>query len=214
MIRMKTSPILLKRLQANPLPVMEHFYTLQGEGAWSGTPTYFIRLSGCDVGCSWCDVKESWIPKDNAYYEIDEIVTWVKASNAQRVVITGGEPSIYDLRPLTKALHQAGLLIHIETAGPHTLYGNFDWICFSPKKFLPPQEEYYSRANELKVVVFNAHDFKWAEMHAEKCAPHVQLFLQAEWSRRERFYPEIVKYIKSNPKWRMSMQTHKYLEIP
>ncbi len=214
MIIKKTVPLLLKRKQANPLPVMEHFYTLQGEGAWTGTPTYFIRLAGCDVGCSWCDVKASWVPHERQYASVLDIVNLAKSSTAKRVVITGGEPSIYDLSLLTSQLHQAGFLVHIETAGPHELLGDFDWICFSPKKFLVPKEEYYQLAHELKIIIYNSHDFKWAEMHAEKCASTVQLFLQAEWSKRERFYPEIVSYIQAHPHWRLSMQTHKYLEIP
>ncbi|MCB0837163.1 MAG: 7-carboxy-7-deazaguanine synthase QueE [Bacteroidetes bacterium] len=204
----------LRRKQANPLPVMEQFYTLQGEGIWTGTPAYFIRLAGCDVGCHWCDVKESWHPGDDQYLQIEEIVVRALASGTDRVVITGGEPTIYDLSLLTKQLHEAGLKIHMETAGVHPLIGDIDWVCFSPKKFLKPQPEFYQKASELKVIIFNDHDFPWAEEHAEKCADHVQLFLQPEWSRRNKFTAKIVEYAKANPHWRVSLQTHKYIDIP
>ncbi|MEO0897716.1 MAG: radical SAM protein [Bacteroidota bacterium] len=200
--------------QADPLPVMEHFYTLQGEGAWTGEPTYFVRLAGCDVGCHWCDVKDSWTVDENQYYPTTDILSWISETGAKRVVITGGEPSIYDLTLLTDRLHEAGLLVHIETAGPHPLQGSLDWICLSPKKFLPPLSEYYEKADELKIIIYNQHDFKWAEMHAEKCASNCILFLQPEWSKREQVTPMIIDYIKQNPKWRLSQQTHKYLDIP
>lgn len=200
--------------QANPLPVMERFYTLQGEGFWAGTAAYFIRLAGCDVGCHWCDVKESWDPSDDQYFDVQEIAQRAKDSGCERVVITGGEPSIYDLSLLCEALHKLGLKIHMETAGPHAYSGDIDWLCLSPKKFLPPLEEFYQKAHELKIIVFNAHDFQWAEMHADKCPDHVELYLQPEWSKRERFTPEIVQYVKDNPRWKLSLQTHKYIDIP
>lgn len=206
--------VLLKRKQANPLPIMEQFYTLQGEGRWTGTPAYFVRLAGCDVGCVWCDVKESWDPKEEQYQAVSHIVEQALASNTERVVITGGEPSVYDLSLLTQAFREAGLKVHLETAGPHPLTGKFDWICFSPKKFLPPQDEYYQRAHELKVVIYNLHDLQWAEQHASRCAEHVELYLQPEWSRRERLAADIVQYVKANPRWRLSLQTHKYIDIP
>lgn len=206
--------MLLKRAQADPLPVMEQFYTLQGEGAWTGTPSYFVRLAGCDVGCVWCDVKESWHPREEQYLSVEEIVATAKASGAPRVVITGGEPTVYDLSLLTASLKAAGLKVHMETAGPHPFTGTFDWVCFSPKKFLQPREEYYQLAHELKVVIYNQHDFQWAEGHADRCGKHVQLFLQAEWSRREKFYPAIITYVQQHTRWRVSVQTHKYLEIP
>ena len=213
-MKVKKSNIELKRGQANPLPVMEQFYTLQGEGTWTGTATWFIRLAGCDVGCHWCDVKESWAPSEDQYFRVAEIAAQAVASGTERVVITGGEPSIYDLRELCQELHDSGLKVHLETAGPHSLEGNLDWICLSPKKFLPPLPEYYALAHELKVIIYNQHDFQWAEMHAAKCKDYVQLFLQPEWSRREKMTPLIIEYIKQHPQWRLSQQTHKYINIP
>lgn len=204
----------LKRGQADPLPVMEHFYTLQGEGAWTGEPTYFIRLAGCDVGCHWCDVKESWKVSPQQYVPSQEIAKWVKASGCQRVVITGGEPTIYDLGVLTDKLHAEGMLVHMETAGVHAYSGNIDWVCLSPKKFMAPRDEFYALANELKIIVYNKHDFIWAESHAEKCPDSTQFFLQVEWSKRAEMTEAIIDYIKANPKWRLSQQTHKYLNIP
>ncbi|MDW3650153.1 MAG: 7-carboxy-7-deazaguanine synthase QueE [Bacteroidia bacterium] len=200
--------------QANPLPVMEQFYTLQGEGFWTGTPAYFIRLAGCDVGCHWCDVKESWDPAEEQYQEVELIAQTAKDSGAERVVITGGEPSIYDLTKLCDALHALGLKVHMETAGPHAASGEIDWLCLSPKKFLPPLDEYYEKAHELKVIIYNATDFAWAEMHAARCPEHVELYFQTEWSRRDRFTAEIVQYVKDHPRWKLSMQTHKYIDIP
>jgi 7-carboxy-7-deazaguanine synthase len=200
--------------QADPLPVMEHFYTLQGEGAYTGTPAYFVRLAGCDVGCVWCDVKESWTPRDDQYQSTQAIVETVQQAGATRVVITGGEPTVYDLRPLCQRLHAAGLRVHMETAGPHPLWGEIDWLCFSPKKFLPPQEAYYQQAHELKVVIYHESDLPWAEAHAARCAAHTQLFLQPEWSRRDRITPRLIDYAKQHPHWRLSLQTHKYIDIP
>jgi len=205
---------LLRRSQTDPLPVMEQFYTLQGEGHWTGSPAYFVRLAGCDVGCHWCDVKESWHPGEDQYLAAAEICARALASGAERVVITGGEPTVYDLSILTRQLKESGLKVHLETAGPHAFTGDFDWVCFSPKKFLPAREEYFQIAHELKVVIFNEHDLKWAEMQAARCASHVQLFMQAEWSRRDRMYPLVLDYVKNNPQWRLSIQTHKYLDIP
>ena len=196
------------------IPVMEHFYTLQGEGHWAGTPAYFIRLAGCDVGCVWCDVKESWTVADDQWMQISALVEVVKASGTQRVVITGGEPTMYDLQALTDALHAAGLLCHIETSGAHPFTGDFDWITLSPKKFKAALPEYYPLAHELKVIVYNAHDLEWAALEAEKCkSAHTLLYLQPEWSRRDRVH-QTVEYIKANPKWKLSLQTHKYVEIP
>lgn len=199
---------------ADPLPVMEHFYTLQGEGTYSGVPAYFVRLAGCDVGCVWCDVKESWTPQPDQYKSCDEIVEMAIASGTQRVVITGGEPTVYDLQHLTDRLHRADLKVHLETAGPHPLMGDIDWLCFSPKKFLAPLPGYYELAHELKVVIYHESDLQWAEEHAARCADHVHLLLQPEWSRRERITPILIDYIKQNPHWRLSLQTHKYIDIP
>lgn len=196
------------------LPVMEHFYTLQGEGAFAGVAAYFIRLAGCDVGCHWCDVKESWTVSEDQYMEIDEMVSLAKASGTKIVVITGGEPSLYNLEELTQALHAAGLRTHIETSGAYPFSGEFDWVCLSPKKFLPPKEEYYRHCHELKIIVFNDSDFVWAEKHAALCPPNCVFLLQAEWEKKAQMYPKIVSYIQENPQWRMSVQTHKYLDIP
>ena len=196
------------------IPVMEHFYTLQGEGHWAGTPAYFVRLAGCDVGCVWCDVKESWTVSEDQWMPIADIVQLAVASGTRRVIITGGEPTMYDLKPLTDAIHAAGLLVHIETAGAHPFSGDFDWITFSPKKFKAALPEYHSLAQELKVIVYNAHDFQWAEAEAAKCDPARTLFfLQPEWSRRDRVH-QVIEYIKAHPHWRLSLQTHKYVDIP
>ena len=197
-----------------PLPVMEHFYTLQGEGSWAGTPAYFIRLAGCDVGCHWCDVKDSWEVAANQKMEINSIINQVSDSQARRVVITGGEPTIYDLSLLISELQQIGVKVHLETAGVHALKGKPDWVCFSPKKFMQPLEEFYSLAHELKVIVYNHHDLKWAESHMAKCDAHVQGFLQVEWGRREIMTEPLIEYIKAHPHWKLSVQTHKYLDIP
>lgn len=199
--------------QADPLPVMEQFYTLQGEGAWTGTPAYFVRLAGCDVGCVWCDVKDSWTPSAEQYQSAQAIAEQAVQSGAERVVITGGEPTVYELTILTDTLHQAGLLVHMETAGPHALSGAIDWVCFSPKKFLPPQAEFYQQAHELKVVIYHETDLAWAEAHAARCADHVQCFLQPEWSRRERITPLLIEHVKQHPHWRLSLQTHKFIDI-
>lgn len=199
---------------AKKLPVMEHFYTLQGEGEYAGKAAYFIRLAGCEVGCHWCDVKESWTVSEHQYKEMAEMVAFAKESGTEIVVITGGEPSMYDLSELTQTLHSQGLRTHIETSGAYPLKGEFDWVCLSPKKFLPPKTEYYTLANELKIIIFNDSDFLWAEKHAALCSENCALLLQAEWDKKQEIYPKIVSYIQQNPRWRMSVQTHKYLEIP
>lgn len=196
------------------LPIMEHFYTLQGEGVYAGVAAYFVRLAGCEVGCHWCDIKESWTVSAHQYMEIADIVKLVQKSGAKIVVITGGEPTMYSLVELTDAVHSAGLRIHIETSGAYPFSGTFDWVCLSPKKFLPPKTEYYTIANELKIIVFNESDFAWAEKHAALCAPNCALLLQSEWDKKAEMYPKIVAYIQQNPQWRMSIQTHKYLDIP
>lgn len=200
--------------QANPLPVMEHFYTLQGEGCYTGWAAYFVRLAGCDVGCHWCDVKDSWDYSEEQMWEVEKIVDTAAESGAPLAVITGGEPAIYDLSLLTEKLHEKGLRTHIETSGAHLLTGNWDWVCLSPKKFLPPQKENYELVHELKIIIFNDSDFAWAEEHAALCPNGTKLFLQAEWSKKDKMYPKIIAYIKENPKWQMSVQVHKYLDIP
>ncbi|MFT6866793.1 MAG: 7-carboxy-7-deazaguanine synthase [Cyclobacteriaceae bacterium] len=196
------------------LPVMESFYTIQGEGHHTGKPAYFIRLGGCDVGCVWCDVKESWDAEKHPNMTIQEMVKEASLSGAEIVVVTGGEPLMYDLSALTEALKNKGLKTHVETAGVYPITGNWDWICFSPKKFKAPLKEYYTKSHELKVVAYNKTDFKWAETHRKSAEAQMELFLQPEWSKREVMMPLIVDYVKKNAKWRISLQTHKYLSIP
>lgn len=196
------------------LPVMEHFYTVQGEGAYSGVAAYFIRLGGCDVGCVWCDVKDSWDADAHPKYSIEDMVGWPLKANAELVVITGGEPLMHDLFPLTKALQEAGLKVNIETSGAHPLTGSYDWITLSPKKFKMPLPEICNQAQELKIIVFNKSDFAWAEEYAEKVSADCQLYLQPEWDKSDAMLPLIIDYVKSNPQWRISLQTHKFMEIP
>lgn len=195
------------------LPLMEAFYTVQGEGFHTGTPSYFIRVGGCDVGCHWCDVKESWNPKLHPATDTHKIVNEV-LKHSKTIVVTGGEPLTWDMTVLTHALKAKGAKIHIETSGAYPLTGVWDWICLSPKKNKLPVPEIYEKADELKVIVFNQHDFIFAEEQARHVRPDCQLFLQPEWSRREKMMPEIVDYVMKNPKWRISLQTHKYLNIP
>lgn len=196
------------------LPVMEHFYTLQGEGRHSGRAAYFIRLAGCDVGCIWCDVKESWDISPHQHMSIHSILEAVGQTSTDFVVITGGEPTMHDLSSLTSALKTAGYEIAIETAGVNPLIGHIDWYCFSPKKFKAPIQEAYTLAQELKVVIAHPSDFEWAEQHAAKVSPKCTLYLQTEWEKQERFLPLIIDYIKRNKKWKISLQTHKYMHIP
>lgn len=195
------------------LPIMEHFYTLQGEGAYTGKPAYFIRLGGCDVGCHWCDVKESWDPSIHPLHDALEIAD-TAASYCKTIVLTGGEPLMWNLVPLTTRLKQQGCTIHIETSGAYPMSGYLDWITLSPKKTGLPLEEIYQKANELKVIVFNHHDFKFAQEQAAKVNENCILYLQSEWSKRNQMYPEITDFILQNPKWSASVQTHKYLNIP
>ena len=204
------------------LPVMEHFYTLQGEGFHQGRAAYFIRLGGCDVGCVWCDVKESWDANAHPKKTIDEIVNIVVENGAPPqqgnkpglVVITGGEPLMHDLTNLTAALQQKGYETNIETSGAHPLSGTWDWICLSPKKFKAPLPQVVPFANELKVVVFNQSDFKWAEDYASMVSPHCKLFLQPEWDKAASVTPLIIEYIKQHPQWELSLQIHKYINVP
>jgi organic radical activating enzyme len=196
------------------LPVMEHFYTIQGEGRNNGEAAYFIRLAGCDVGCVWCDVKESWDADEHPVLSVDEIVEGAVATNSPNIVITGGEPAMYDLSVLTEKLKQKDLKVWMETSGAHPITGSWDWICFSPKKFKKPLDEAYDKAHELKVVIANRNDFKWAESHAQKVGSNCELYLQPEWSREEKLLPKIIDYVKENPKWKISLQTHKYMNIP
>lgn len=195
------------------LPVMEHFYTIQGEGFHTGKAAYFIRLGGCDVGCHWCDVKESW--DANIHPVMDAIeVAEMAATHCKTVVLTGGEPMMWNLEILTSKLKELGCTIHVETSGAYPLSGHLDWITLSPKKTGLPKEEFYQKANELKVIVFNNHDLEFAEEQAAKVSESCELFLQSEWSKRDQIYPKITSFIMNNPRWRSSVQTHKYLNIP
>ena len=196
------------------LPIMESFYTLQGEGFHSGKAAYFIRLGGCDVGCVWCDVKESWDANLHPKVSVQQLLSQVQENPGHLVVITGGEPLMHNLENLTKVLKNHDLITNIETSGAHPLSGYWDWICFSPKKFKEPLPEFYDAANELKVIIFNKSDFDFADKHAKKMNKDCILYLQPEWDRKEQMMPLIIDYIKENPKWRMSIQTHKYLDIP
>ena len=196
------------------LPVMEAFYTLQGEGYHSGKSAYFIRLGGCDVGCVWCDVKESWDASLYAELSIEKIVDDASKHPGRLAVITGGEPLMYNLEKLTSVLHNNGFKTNIETSGAYPLSGNWDWICFSPKKFKAALPEFYAASHELKVIIFNKSDFKFAEQHAELVNKNCILYLQPEWDKQEEMLPLIIDYVKQNPKWRVSLQTHKFLNIP
>ncbi|GAB2621061.1 7-carboxy-7-deazaguanine synthase QueE [Emticicia sediminis] len=198
----------------NKLPVMEAFYTLQGEGFHAGRAAYFIRLGGCDVGCVWCDVKESWDASIHPQFTVGQIVDEAKQFKGRLAVITGGEPLMYDLGELTEALKEAGFQTNIETSGAHPMSGHWDWVCFSPKKFKEAHPSIFEQANELKVIVYNKSDFKFAEKYAKLVNKNCQLLLQPEWSKKDTMQPLIVDYIKENPEWRISLQTHKYLDIP
>jgi 7-carboxy-7-deazaguanine synthase len=195
------------------LPLMEEFYTIQGEGFHTGTAAYFIRIGGCDVGCHWCDVKESWNADLHPPTATDVIVANAK-KYAETVVITGGEPLTWDMSLITAKLKQAGMKVHIETSGAYSVTGNWDWFCLSPKKMKLPVQGAYDIANELKVIVYNKHDFQFAEEQAAKTNKNAILFLQPEWSKKEEMTPLIIDYVMNNPKWRISLQTHKYLNIP
>jgi 7-carboxy-7-deazaguanine synthase len=193
---------------------MEHFYTLQGEGTHTGCAAYFVRLGGCDVGCVWCDVKESWDADAHEQLTVDQIVAAATAHNSRLVVITGGEPAMHNLTHLCDALHDAGCGVHIETSGAHTLTGDLDWVTLSPKKFKAPLDTSMAMAHELKVVIYHKSDLDWAEQHAAKVDPNCKLYLQPEWSKRDAVTPLIIDYIKQHPEWQLSLQTHKYINIP
>lgn len=195
------------------LPLMEDFYTIQGEGEYQGVPAYFIRLGGCDVGCVWCDVKESWDADAHPVIENQLIAQKAAASGAKIAVITGGEPLMYNMSHLTAQLKKAGLKTHLETSGAYPLTGTFDWVCVSPKKFKAPLEKVLKAAHELKVIVFHQSDFDWAEKHAKSTKKDCKLFFQPEWSKRDKMLPLIIKYVKNNPQWNISLQIHKYMGI-
>ncbi len=196
------------------LPVMEHFYTIQGEGFHQGRAAYFIRLGGCDVGCVWCDVKDSWDAEKHPKMTVDSLKLLIKNTAAQLVVITGGEPLMHNLDELTAALQTAGLETNIETSGAHPLSGKWNWVCLSPKKFKAPLPQVVPHANELKVVIFNKSDFEWAEQYAAQVSPNCKLYLQPEWDKASIVTPLIIDYIKANPKWQLSLQLHKYINVP
>jgi 7-carboxy-7-deazaguanine synthase len=196
------------------LPLMEEFYTIQGEGYHTGKAAYFIRLGGCDIGCHWCDVKESWDGELHPLTATEQIVENALKYPSKAVVVTGGEPLLYNLDHLTEQLQQKGIKTFIETSGAYPLSGKWDWICVSPKKFKAPLKGVAEHADELKVIVFNNSDFAWAEQHAKTVAPGCKLFLQPEWSRSKEMTPFIVDYVMNNPQWEISLQTHKYLNIP
>jgi 7-carboxy-7-deazaguanine synthase len=202
-----------KKAEGQSLPVMELFYSVQGEGAHTGKAAYFIRLAGCDVGCHWCDVKESWDAKAHDIMEVNDIVEEVKLSGANIVIITGGEPTLYNLTELTSRLKKIGLTVHIETSGSSPLTGTLDWVCLSPKKMKAPLKEMYSKADELKVVIYNKDDFNWAEKNAALVSQKCKLFLQPEWGKADKVMPLIVEYTKKHPQWQVSLQTHKYLGV-
>lgn len=196
------------------LPLMEHFYTIQGEGHYQGYAAYFLRLGGCEVGCVWCDVKESWDVNAHPKVEVDKMVEHVVATKSPIAVVTGGEPAMHDLSNLTSSLQAKGIRTHIETSGVYPLTGDWDWICFSPKKFKAPHPSVAPRAHELKVVVYHRSDFEWAEQHAANVSAECRLFLQPEWSKEKELLPLIIDYVKAHPKWRISLQVHKYMDIP
>lgn len=196
------------------LPLMEAFYTIQGEGYFQGRAAYFIRLAGCDVGCTWCDVKESWDADKHPLTLIDDLTKPLQNIDTDIVVITGGEPFMYNLDDLTSTIKAKGKRTHVETSGAHPLSGAWDWVCLSPKKFKMSLASYFQVANELKIIIYNKSDFKWAETYAEKMNANCKLYLQPEWSKEKAMIPLIVDYVKLNPKWGISLQTHKYLEVP
>jgi len=193
---------------------MEMFYSLQGEGYHQGKAAYFIRLAGCDVGCVWCDVKDSWDASKHPVLSIEEIVSSALAHPARLAIITGGEPLLYNLDALTTALKKAGFEINIETSGSSPMSGNWDWVCLSPKKFKAPLAESIQAASELKVVIFNSHDFEWAETYAKQVGPSCKLYLQPEWDKSNEITPLVIEYIKANPRWELSAQLHKYIQVP
>lgn len=196
------------------LPVMEQFYTIQGEGFHQGRAAYFIRLAGCDVGCVWCDVKESWDKSKHPSKPVGDIIAPLDNIASKLVIITGGEPLMYDLGELTRSLQMNGFETNIETSGAYPLSGTWNWICVSPKKFKAPLPEVLEKADELKVVIFHPSDFEWAEKHAAMVKPGCKLYLQPEWDKAAAITPSIIDYIKENPKWTLCLQIHKYINVP
>ena len=204
----------MSNTQPQQYPVMEMFYSLQGEGYHQGKAAFFIRLAGCDVGCVWCDVKDSWDASKHPVLSIEQIVDSALKHPARLTIITGGEPLLYNLNPLTAALKAAGFQTNIETSGSSPMSGQWDWVCLSPKKFKAPLPENLPLASELKVVVFNNSDFDWAETYAKQVASHCKLYLQPEWDKQAHITPIVIDYIKENPQWELSAQLHKYIQVP
>ncbi len=196
------------------LPLIDQFYTVQGEAFHVGKAAYFIRIGGCDIGCSWCDTKISWDFNIHQLIDIKDIITNIIKEKANTIVVTGGEPTLYNLNPLCKELKKHSIKTHIETSGAYTLTGQWDWICLSPKKQNPPEKDIFKKANELKVIIFELDDFLWAEEVANRVNKKCKLFLQPEWSKHKKLIPEIVEYVKTNKKWRISVQAHKFMKIP
>jgi organic radical activating enzyme len=207
----KDTKILIEK--GEMLPLMEEFYSIQGEGFHTGTASYFIRIGGCDVGCHWCDVKESWNEKLHPPTETNRIVANAK-KHSNVAIITGGEPLMWHMDYMTSKLHQEGIKVHIETSGAYPLSGKWDWICLSPKKNKLPLNEIYLKADELKIIVYNNDDFKFAVKQAEKVSENCKLYLQAEWSKKDKMTSKIIDFVMKNSKWKISLQTHKYLNIP
>jgi organic radical activating enzyme len=203
----------LTEKKTNAYPLMEHFYSVQGEGYHQGRAAYFVRLGGCDVGCVWCDVKDSWDAENHPDTACSDIVSFIEEAKAKFVVVTGGEPLMYDCETLCSSLHQNKLELALETSGAYPITGEWDWICVSPKKFKAPLAETLAKANELKVIVFNKSDFAWAEEHAQLVSPNCKLYLQPEWSKKGEMSPLLIDYIQQNPQWSLSLQTHKYLNV-
>lgn len=196
------------------LPLVEKFYSVQGEGFHTGKPAYFIRIGGCDIGCHWCDSKTTWNPDFHPLVDVQEIKEAVQATPAKAIVVTGGEPSLYNLNPLCSALKSIGIETYIETSGSGSFTGVWDWICLSPKKEAPPKTVFYKAADELKVIVYRLEDLKWAEEAAKEVCGRCILYLQPEWSQYKTIIPSIVEYVKNHPKWRVSLQSHKFMRIP
>lgn len=200
-------------LALEKIPVMEMFYSIQGEGVYQGNAAFFIRLAGCDVGCFWCDVKESWQIHEHQWVTYRSILADIKKTNTQIVIVTGGEPLMHHCEILTSMLHNDGYKTHIETSGSHPLSGTWDWICLSPKKFKQPLPQIYTLAHELKVVIYNQNDFKWALQEAEKVSSFCKKILQPEWSVSEKMLPYIIDFVLKNPDWKLNLQIHKYLNV-
>tara|TARA_B100001029_G_scaffold177591_1_gene182551 strand:+ start:1835 stop:2443 length:609 start_codon:yes stop_codon:yes gene_type:complete len=199
-------------INSKNLPVMETFYSIQGEGFHSGKPAYFIRLGGCDVGCGWCDVKESWDHNDHEIINIDKIVSDVESDNGI-VIVTGGEPLMWDMNVLTSKLKKNKNIIHLETSGAYDISGSWDWICLSPKRKKLPKPNIYKLADELKIIIYNKHDLKFAKEQAKKVSKKCKLFIQPEWKKFDRSKDLIIDFIKENPKWQISLQLHKFMNV-